>query len=266
MKGPVAATMAAAARFRSAELARPVTIVVTADEETTGAGATQVAGESRLLRGVRYGVIAEPTRLIPVYAHKGGVRMDVTARGRAAHSSTGEGINANFLIAPFLAEMARLAERFQQEERYLNRAFDPPTNGWNMVIDDGQTASNVTAVKSTCTLSFRPTPGHPTEEIVAHVRERAAHYGLEFAVRGHGAYEVSRESPVVKSALTATRTAEAETVSYGTDAVRFPQLEMVVLGPGDIRQAHTVNEWIALDQLHAAVDVYTTMIREFCAA
>jgi acetylornithine deacetylase/succinyl-diaminopimelate desuccinylase-like protein len=37
-----------------------------------------------------------------------------------------------------------------------------------------------------------------------------------------------------------------------------------VLGPGDIRQAHTVNEWIDLDQLHTAVDVYSGMIRQFC--
>jgi acetylornithine deacetylase len=40
----------------------------------------------------------------------------------------------------------------------------------------------------------------------------------------------------------------------------------VVLGPGDIRQAHTVDEWIELDQLHAAVEVYARMIREFCVA
>lgn len=264
MKGPVAAAIAAAGRFRAADLSRPVTIVVTADEETTGAGATQVAGQSRLLRGVRYGVITEPTCLLPVYAHKGGVRIDVTARGRAAHSSTDEGVSANFLIAPFLAEMAALAQRFKSEERYLNRQFHPPTNGWNMVIDDGQTASNVTAAKCVCILAFRPTPGHPTEEIVDHVRERTTHYGLEFAVRGHGAYEVSRESRVVKAALAATEVGEAGTVSYGTDAVRFPDLEMVVLGPGDIRQAHTVNEWVALDQLHSAVDIYAAMIRHFC--
>jgi acetylornithine deacetylase len=264
MKGPLAATIAAAARFRAVELARPILVVVTADEETTGAGATQVAQQSRLLQGTRYAVIAEPTRLIPVYAHKGGVRMDVVARGRAAHSSTGEGVNANFLIAPFLAEMAALAERFRREERYRNSAFDPPTNGWNMVIDDGQTASNVTAAKSVCTLSFRPTPGHPTQEIVDHVRERAAHYGLEFSVRGHDAYSVSPDSPVVQAALALTGSRQPETVSYGTDAVRFPQLEMVVLGPGDIRQAHTVNEWIDLDQLRTAVDVYSGMIRNFC--
>jgi len=264
MKGPLAATIAAAARFQPEDLERPVLVIVTADEETTGAGATQVAQQSQLLKGTRYAVIAEPTRLVPVYAHKGGVRMDVVARGRAAHSSTGEGISANFRIAPFLAEMAALAERFQTEERYLNRAFDPPTNGWNMVIDDGQTASNVTAAKSVCTLSFRPTPGHPTQEIIDRVRERAAYYGLEFAVRGHDAYSVSPDSPVVQAALALTGTRAPGTVSYGTDAVRFPQLEMVVLGPGDIRQAHTVNEWIELDQLHTAVDVYSGLIRHFC--
>lgn len=265
MKGPLAATLVAAARFRPEELKRPVTIVVTADEETTGAGAEQVARESQLLKEVRYGVVAEPTHLIPVYAHKGGLRIEVTARGRAAHSSTDEGINANFLIAPFLAEMAALAPRFKTEERYLNRLFDPPTNGWNMVISDGNTAANVTAAKSVCVLSLRPMPDDPTDEIVEQIRERAAHYGLEFAIRGSGPYLVSPDSPIVRAALAATGCDAPQTVSYGTDAVKLRDvLEMVILGPGDIRQAHTIDEWIALDQLHAAVEVYSTLIRQFC--
>ena len=66
--------------------------------------------------------------MTPVYAHKGFGRFLVTARGRAAHSSTGKGISANFLIAPFLAEMAELAERLNQDESFMNHEFDPPTH------------------------------------------------------------------------------------------------------------------------------------------
>ena len=111
----MAATIVAGAEVNAADLKKPLFIVITADEEITGLGARQVAEESELFNTAcpKYGVIAEPTRLVPVYAHKGGGRIVVTAHGRAAHTSTDQGISANFLIAPFLAEMAETREATQ---------------------------------------------------------------------------------------------------------------------------------------------------------
>jgi len=57
--------------------------------------------------------------------------------------------------------------------------------------------------------------------------------------------------------------AEPTGVYYGTDASQFPALNVpaVVLGPGSIEQAHTKDEWLALDQLHRGVDVYLSLMR-----
>jgi acetylornithine deacetylase len=268
MKGPLAATLAAAARFRPSDLRRPLLIVVTADEEISGAGARSVLCDSTLLDAAetRYGVVAEPTRLVPVYAHKGSARIIVTAHGRSGHSSTDEGISANFIIAPFLAEMAALDRQFKTEEQYLNRAFDPPSNGWNMVLNDGNTAPNVTAAKSVCTITFRPMPGDPSDEILRIVQEKAAAFDLECAVDKWEPFLASRDSEVMTAALAATRQRAPATASFGTEAITFrSRLELVILGPGDIRQAHTANEWICLRQLHEAVEVYEAMIERLCS-
>ncbi|MDE0230486.1 MAG: M20/M25/M40 family metallo-hydrolase, partial [Spirochaetaceae bacterium] len=57
----------------------------------------------------------------------------------------------------------------------------------------------------------------------------------------------------------------AATVGFGTDAFAFmDDVELVVLGPGDIAQAHTENEYISLTQLRRAVEVYAAMIEEAC--
>ena len=40
--------------------------------------------------------------------------------------------------------------------------------------------------------------------------------------------------------------------------------QLVILGPGDIAQAHTVDEWIELDQLRKAVDIYSRFIDHVC--
>jgi acetylornithine deacetylase len=47
-------------------------------------------------------------------------------------------------------------------------------------------------------------------------------------------------------------------VPYGTDAPAFHGIgcPTVVFGPGSIAQAHTCDEWVAIDQLRAATEVY----------
>jgi acetylornithine deacetylase len=55
-------------------------------------------------------------------------------------------------------------------------------------------------------------------------------------------------------------------VPYGTDGMVFGKhLEAVVLGPGDIRQAHTHDEWVSIGQLKKGIEVYAKLIGRFCA-
>jgi acetylornithine deacetylase len=267
MKGPLAATVAAAAKIDADCLARPVVIVATADEEITGRGAIDVAGRSTpfATAAPRWGVVAEPTRLIPVYAHKGGAFAYVTAYGVAAHTSLDQGISANFLIAPFLAEMATFAIRLQTDVSYHNSAFIPPTLGFNMTLDDGGCKQNVTAAKTVCTLCFRPMPNDRSEEILAFIGERARRHGLEVTTTFFPPFAVSPDTEIVRAALAATGAPQAETVPFGTEAIFYDHLlEQVVLGPGDIAQAHTNGEWISISQLHEAVAVYSRMIERLC--
>ena len=267
MKGPMAATMIAAAETESSQLKQPVYIVITSDEESGGYGIKQVVGESELFNtnGPEFGVIAEPTQMVPVYAHKGGGRVIVTAHGRAAHTSTERGISANFLIAPFLAEMAELSRRVKTDESFMDQEFDPPTNGFNMVLDDGGCRPNVSAAKTTCTLSFRTMPKDNRDELLQIITDTADRYGFESDVSVINPFYTLPDSEIVQHAIQATGATRAETVPYGTDAFFMkakPQL--VVLGPGNIEQAHTNGEWIEIDQLNLAVDVYKKMISRIC--
>lgn len=268
MKGPLAATIVAAAQIDATKLRKPLYILVTADEEVGYGGAYQVAKESQMFKAnwPQYVVIAEPTRLIPVYAHKGGLHVHVTAYGQAAHTSTDRGVSANFLIAPFLAEMAELLTLFRCDKRFQNDEFDPPTNGFNLVINDGNCKSNVTAAKTVATLSIRTMPNDGRDEAVQLITERAHKYGLEVKSRGRGPFYVSPEAEIVQAALQATGHARAETVPFGTEALVYQEYvqQQVILGPGDIAQAHTVGEWIDLAQLQQAVGVYRRLIEMFC--
>ena len=83
MKGSLAAIMVAGAEAVRASLRGDVLVAAVADEEVYSIGAEAVA------RGCRAdaAIVAEPTELRVVVAHKGFVWMEVETTGRAAHGS-----------------------------------------------------------------------------------------------------------------------------------------------------------------------------------
>ncbi len=263
MKGPLAATIVAAASVDADRLKRPILLAATADEEISLQGAKEVIARSELFRASRprFGVVAEPTGLIPMYAHKGAALIYVTAHGVAAHTSTDRGISANFLIAPFLAEMAELATTLKTDSSYHRSEFDPPTLGFNLTLDDGGTKQNVTAPKTVALVCFRPMPNDRSADVVAHISDRARHHGLDVKSELYPSFSGSPDSEIVRAALAATGAPTPGTVPYGTEATYYQDaLDLVILGPGNIVQAHTNGEWISIAQLQQSVAVYTRMI------
>ncbi len=269
MKGPLAASIAAAAEYKAADLKAPIYIVVTADEEIGGGGASSVAKQSRFFREASqgYGLICEPTRLRVVYAHKGGMQMVIESKGRAAHTSTLKGVNANLKMIPFLTEMAKVNELALPSKRFRNEEFNPPHSEWSISINDHNLAMNVYPVKSICRISYRPMPDVDIAPLIERTRASARKHGLKFRLLKSGRpLYTDPTSPFVQSALKITGTRKPTTVPYGTDGVQFASVmkRMIVIGPGDIAQAHTVDEWIELDQLRKGVQVYHRFIDQIC--
>ena len=67
------------------------------------------------------------------------------------------------------------------------------------------------------------------------------------------------------AACRATGAPRAVAVPYGTEATCYKNyMDALVLGPGNIDQAHTVGKWIAVEQLQEAVEVYTRLIGDLC--
>ena len=269
MKGPLSATICAAARFKAAQMTAPLYIIVTADEEIYGVGAKHVTAKSKLFAEASsgYGIICEPTSLRVVHAHKGSVAIRVTSKGRAAHTSSLKGVNANMKMIPFLAAMKKLNEQVLSARRFRNEEFNPPHSELSIGINDQNRATNITPIQSICTLNYRPMPGIDTEDLIDSIRKSAKMHGLNFDLRHHGRpLYTPVDAPLVGTALNLAGKRKSATVAYGTDGMAFikKMKQMVVLGPGNIAQAHTVDEWIELDQLRKGVDLYTRFIERVC--
>jgi acetylornithine deacetylase len=269
MKGPLAATLCAAARFKAADLKQPVFIVVTSDEEIQARGAWEIVNRSKLFRDASsgYGLICEPTKLGVVYAHKGSMSIRATASGRAAHTSTLKGKNANLDMIPFLVEMKKINDLVLTSKRYRNDEFTPPHSEWSIGINDHNMATNIYPVTSTCTINYRPMPGTSIEGLIERTKKAAKKHNIKVEVTrpGEPVY-TDPTSAFVATSLKVSGTRKARTVPYGTDglAYRVKMDNLVVLGPGDIAQAHIVDEWVEVDQLRKGVKLYERFIDHVC--
>ena len=138
---------------------------------------------------------------------------------------------------------------------------------WSIGINDHNTATNISPVQSVCRISYRLMPGVDITPLIERTRKSAHKHGLKFQllIRTEGLY-TSPDSLLVRTALKITGSRKPTTVPYGTDGVAFRKKmkQLIVCGPGSIAQAHTVDEWIELDQLNRGVDVYSRFIDQFC--
>lgn len=260
MKGPVAAIVAAANALPTAV---PVALLLTADEETTKAGARAIVERSTLARrfAPRGIVVAEPTGMAPVRGHRSHIEFTATAHGVQAHSSTGRGRNANWDLLPFLQAMRALHDRLSSDPALQDGAYDPPFSDFNLVLDNHGTAINVSVPRATARIKFRYSCSVDPGPVLAAVR--AAAIGLELQERFEAPPpELPPDHPFVRLAERAAA-APAGTAPYGTDASELQALApCVVLGPGSIEQAHKPGEHVSLSALAAAVPVFTAIAQQ----
>jgi len=252
MKGPLAASLAAA---RAAPEGLPVTLLYTFDEETTKAGARLIATASVLAREIapKGIVVVEPSSMRCVRGHRVHVQFTATAEGEQAHSSTGRGLNANLALIRFLAAILPVHDRLRTDAAWQDAAYDPPYSDFNIVIDNHGTAANVTVARATARIKFRYSRRVDPAPIVASVREAASAHGVVLDEAWEGAPpELSEDHPLVAAAVAVTGR-YAATAPYGTDASELQALApCIVLGPGDVSEAHRPGEDVAVADLAAA--------------
>ena len=169
-------------------------------------------------------------------------------------------------MIPFLVEMKNIHDETESDSRWHNDEFDPPTISLNIGINDHTKAINITPPQSVCTVYFRPMPGQDAESLMERARRKAEECGIEFEIRGAAQpLYVDPQSDFIQEMLRLAGRDTPKTVAYGTDGAMLTALKkLVVFGPGDIAQAHTHDEWVALDQLERGTEMFAKMVRHWC--
>ncbi len=73
--------------------------------------------------------------------------------------------------------------------------------------------------------------------------------------------------PLVKMAESVSGS-KSEVAPYGTEASLYSKhgIPSVVMGPGDLKDIHIVDEFVELSQARKAVSIYEKMIEKVCGA
>lgn len=270
MKLFLAFALGAAQRFDLTQLTHPLSILATADEESTMAGARALAASGQRL--AEFAVIGEPTGLRPVRAHKGVLAERIRVRGRAGHASDPAlGANALEGMHSVIGELLRL--RGDLAARHRDPAFGVPVPTLNLGRIEGGDNPNRICAECVLDVDLRTLPGMSQVAVREELRRRLgtclAGSGLALEVHPLGAALPAMETP---AAATIVRAAEAltghgaGTAGFGTEAPYLQQLdaEVVVLGPGDVAQAHQADEFLPAERIEPTIDLLARLIGRFC--
>jgi acetylornithine deacetylase len=271
----MAAMLAAIVRIRNERPSAMPTIVLacTVNEENGFTGAAALpplweSGNSPILpRRPDAAIVAEPTGLQVVVAHKGVVRWRCHARGRAAHSAQPEaGQNAIYRMARALVAIERY-----QEEVVGSLGSHPLCGRATLSVGTITGGVSVNTVPDRCTIEIdrrlagREEPEGARRHLIDYLQRQcdAAAWlehegpflcGLPLGDDANG--------PLAERLSAAAREVTGECrhvgVPYATDAASLSAagVPAVVFGPGSIEQAHTADEWIDLGQLQQAAEIY----------
>ena len=270
MKGFLALAIEVASRYRPEELAEPIIILGTADEESSMSGGKALVAEHGLR--ARCAIIGEPTRLRPVHLHKGIYMDGVRLTGRSGHSSNPAlGNNALDGMHRVLGEILAFRDEIQSEHH--NPAFAVPYPTLNLGHIHGGDNPNRIAPEAELHFDLRPLPGMDLDvtrqALRDRVRESVAETGLEVdfleLFEGVGGLDTPEDAEIVR-AVTELTGREPEAVDFSTEGPFLQSLgiDTVIVGPGDIAQAHQPDEYLALDTIQPTLDMIDGLIRRFC--
>ncbi|MDA4136500.1 MAG: ArgE/DapE family deacylase [Thaumarchaeota archaeon] len=270
MKSGLAAMLAAMASAKGRRLKRTLSFVGTGGEEKAYVGLYALT-EDKIAKRIRArcGVVGEPTEMKVVRAHKGGVACKVTFPGRSAHASAPSlGINSVENCGAFLGALKALG-------RTMSEVRDPELGSMTLTptMISGGTKENVIPDSCELIIDSRFVPGHSAEEVVEALNSAAgklhkkdpmfeAHVSVLYKAP---ALSVPRDEEIVK--LTESLTgSKSGTATYCTEAPIYCGLGIptVVLGPGSIKQAHVVDEYVTLKEVTRAEAIYKKLVAGIC--
>lgn len=238
-------------------------IAAVADEEYSFAGARTLLDQDLSIQAA---IVGEPTDLSIVNAHKGIVRWKIATQGRAAHGAyPDQGVNAIYTMLPVLQSLQKYAKILSSQKKHAQLG----SATLNVGTIRGGTAVNIVPDYCEIEVDRRLLPDENIEQALHDLQNYLPSdisYEISEPLVAAGGLDSSKNHEVVNILKEAGRLAgeslPVRCESYATDAGIYAQagIPSVVFGPGNIKQAHTENEYVEIIQVEKAAKIFEKLM------
>jgi acetylornithine deacetylase len=277
MKGFVACCLAMVPELAQRSLRHPIHLALSYDEEVGCTGVGPMAEWVGANLAPALAVIGEPSELRLVNAHKGGLTGWADVTGRPGHSSQPDRcVNAVMVAAECISRVNTLRSAMRAGPQDI--AFDPPWSTIQVNRIEGGEALNIVAAACRFFWEMRVLPNVDDRAVLAGLQATVAAEiipamvaidpacGVHFEVSAHIPALAACEPAVESRLLHLFGQNAAVAVAYGSEAGIFQQagIPSVIIGPGNIAQAHQPEEWLERSQLDGCMAVLDKLVAEYC--
>jgi succinyl-diaminopimelate desuccinylase len=272
MKGAIAAMIGAAKMIMESKVALKGSLILSfvADEERKNSGTLRFLEK---YRNIDYAVVGEPSDLDLVISNRGVLRLEISVFGRAGHASNpAGGINAIYNMCKAVGGLIELADSYGSNvQNYTER----PSLSVSLI--KGGTAENIIPDRCDIIIDRRTIYHENIDDVVREItsrfdelKKRDSAFDYSYNITEElGPWRAGDDSALLKTADRVYRDcfnkkpvlkdlgATCETALFARQGA-----DTLVFGPGSIKQAHTRDEFVEIEQLNGACEYYYRLIKE----
>ena len=230
-------------------------------------------------------IFAEPTELNIMPAHMGFLFYRIVVRGKALHSAMKwRGVSAIEKMMKIMQALQELERRWAIEKRHT--LLPPPTISFGTI--HGGLAGSIVPDECRLELTVHYLPADADEHFLGGRVEEEILETIEGVVQADrwlkdnrpeivnyqqgGGYEIDPRHPLVQVLADCCREEEGKEpvirgAEFGCDARllnNYGRTPSVIFGPGSIERAHSINEYVEIDQYYKCISILANLLIQWC--
>lgn len=197
---------------------------------------------------ITLGIVGEPTEMNPAIAEKGLMVLDITAYGKSGHAAREEGDNAIYKILPDIEWFK--THKFEKESPLLGPV--------KMTVTQINAGTQHNVIPDTCSIvvDIRSNECYSNEELFKEIQKNISSEVKARSFRLNSS-SIPKDHPIVKRAIELGKT------PYGSPTLSDQALmpfTSVKIGPGKSSRSHTADEYIMINEIDEAIDIYIKLL------
>jgi len=223
-----------------------IIFLMSAEEEISGKGGVESVLPE--LDSITFGIVGEPTEMKMAIAEKGLMVIDCISHGRSGHAAGEEGVNSIYLAIKDIERIRNF--RFPKKSKLLGEV--------KMTVTMIKAGAQHNVIPESChfVIDVRSTDSYTNEEILKNIRDHLSSEVNVRSIRLQPSF-ISKNHKLVKSACDIGLSLFGSSTLSDQALMSFPTVK---IGPGNSKRSHTADEFIQVNEIKEAIEIYVKLL------